>query len=461
MTLTQAEAKTKLPASFPIIWKGDTGYEKARIGRVFNYRRPDRFPVAVVEATAESHIVETVRLAAKMGYRVSARSGGHSWAVWSVRDEAILIDLGRYHEFSFDTNTGIATASPSTTGRLINKLLEPYGRIFPGGHCPEVALGGFLLQGGMGWNCKNWGWACERVLAVDIITADGERLHCNRSQNIDLYWAARGAGPGFPAIVTRFHLQTLPAFTHMRSSAYIYKKEDYRRVFSWILSLAPTYDVDTEIVMVGKYTPGQTEVNMMVLLLAFKNSEAEARAALQTAEVSAPAGPTDRWFCKATSLAQEYDDQQAANPMGHRYCVDNCYVADGADVVSVLEDAFTKLPSRRSFSLWYSMAPGSQRDAGSMDDMALSMQTDHYFATYTIWEDAADDELNCRWVNDTLQAIGRHAVGSYLGDADFQVRQTQFWEAQKGHRLMQIRRDRDRFGRSGTKGLANVHEWKP
>jgi len=43
---------------------------------------------------------------------------------------------------------------------------------------------------------QNWGWACERVQAVDVVTADGDLLHCNASHNQDLYWAARGAGPG-------------------------------------------------------------------------------------------------------------------------------------------------------------------------------------------------------------------------------------------------------------------------
>lgn len=42
---------------------------------------------------------------------------------------------------------------------------------------------------------------------------------------------------GFPAIVTRFYLQTLPKFTHMRSSAYIYEKKDYRKAFQWILDV--------------------------------------------------------------------------------------------------------------------------------------------------------------------------------------------------------------------------------
>ena len=37
---------------------------------------------------------------------------------------------------------------------MLNGLLLQHGFMFPGGHCPDVGLGGFLLQGGMGWNCK-------------------------------------------------------------------------------------------------------------------------------------------------------------------------------------------------------------------------------------------------------------------------------------------------------------------
>lgn len=143
-----------LPHSFPIYWRGNVGYEDARIGRVFNHRRPDRFPLAVVEATTEEHLIQTIKLAKSLGCRVSIRSGGHSWAAWSVRDNAILIDLGKYYGFSYDDASGIAIVSPSSTSRMLNTFLGVKGRMFPGGHCPDVGLGGFLLQGGMGWNCK-------------------------------------------------------------------------------------------------------------------------------------------------------------------------------------------------------------------------------------------------------------------------------------------------------------------
>ena len=193
---------------------------------------------------------------------------------------------------------------------------------------------------------------------------------------------------------------------------------------------------------------------------------------MEPAQESAPPGYVHSWFLKETSLAQEYHEQQSANPEGHRYCVDNCYIRNDADVASVLEDAFTSLPSRKTFSLWYSMAPGSRRTAedGTMKDMALSMQTDHYFATYAIWEDESDDARCQAWVRGIFKEAEKHSEGAYLGDADFQVRKTRFWGRKQGRILMDIRKRWDPHGvvvgyldagdKSGIKGLENVHEWE-
>jgi FAD/FMN-containing dehydrogenase len=140
-----------------IVWKEEADaatYEDARVGRVFNHRRPDRFPLAVVKASSEEDIIAAVKLAKERNCRVAVRSGGHSWAAWSVRENSILIDLGDYKEIEVDTENHIARVSTSMTGREVNGELNKHGLMFPGGHCPDVGLGGFLLQGGMGWNCK-------------------------------------------------------------------------------------------------------------------------------------------------------------------------------------------------------------------------------------------------------------------------------------------------------------------
>jgi len=97
--------------------------------------------------------------------------------------------------------------------------------------------------------------------------------------------------------------------------------------------------------------------------------------------------------------------------------------------------------------------------------MALSMQTDHYFAAYTVWEDEKDDDRCQSWTQEIMKDIAPHCEGAYMGDCDFQVRQTKFWTDAKAKKLMDIQRRRDPGGRicgyldagdvSGVQGLDN------
>lgn len=101
--------------------------------------------------------------------------------------------------------------------------------------------------------------------------------------------------------------------------------------------------------------------------------------------------------------------------------------------------------------------------------MALSMQSDHYFALYTIWETEADDERCQNWVLDTMRKIVPHTEGAYLGDSDFQIRQTKFWTDVKAKKLMELRRKWNPADRicgylnhgdtAGIEGLKNLNEY--
>ncbi len=51
--------------------RGEAGYEEARVGRVFNARRPDRFPAAVLLAADDADVVAGVRLARAEGLQSS------------------------------------------------------------------------------------------------------------------------------------------------------------------------------------------------------------------------------------------------------------------------------------------------------------------------------------------------------------------------------------------------------
>lgn len=221
-----------VPEGLPIVFRDSTPRDKfleSAWGHVFNHRRATeaRVPRAVVHATSAAHVRQAVQVARDLGCRVSVRSGGHSWAGWSVRDDAVCVDLGALpggkHSSSastdgtgkegqgleYDPRTRILSCPPSATGRVANAFLATKGRMFAGGHCPDVGLGGFLLQGGMGWNCKNWGWACESIVGIDVVTADARETYCSKSENADLFWAARGSGPGESFLVL-FSLNSSP-----------------------------------------------------------------------------------------------------------------------------------------------------------------------------------------------------------------------------------------------------------
>lgn len=140
-----------------VVWRDESDpkdYEDARTGRLFNRDIPKRYPLAVLFAKTESDIVDAVKLAVQENCRISIRAGGHSFAAWSVRDKALLLDLGHHSETVLDEESGVARISPSTTGRDIASYLSSKGRTLSIGHCPDVAIGGFLLGGGMGWNCN-------------------------------------------------------------------------------------------------------------------------------------------------------------------------------------------------------------------------------------------------------------------------------------------------------------------
>ena len=188
------------PLTGRLLLRGDDGYEEARVGRIFNARRPDRFPAAVLEAADDDDVVAGVRLARRArldGQRPVGRPllGGLEPARRRPADRP-----RRPARPSTTTRRpASSSAGPATKGALeLAPFLAERGRAFPGGHCASVGIGGYLLQGGQGWNGRAKGWACESVVAVDVVTADGELVRADAEQNADLYWAARGAGPGLP-----------------------------------------------------------------------------------------------------------------------------------------------------------------------------------------------------------------------------------------------------------------------
>src|ERR1700677_1094413 len=96
-----------------------------------------------------------------------------------------------------------------------------------------------------------------------------------------------------------------------------------------------------------------------------------------------------------------------------------CTTAALVKLIPAMEPAFTDLPTAKSFSIWFDLAhlPGRDRP-----DMAVSLQTDIYFATYAVCESPAQDAACRRWVSETMRRLARFSPGCHLGDSDFPPR---------------------------------------
>ena len=451
-----------------LLLRGDPGYEQARTGRIFNARRPDRFPAAVLFAEDDDDVIDGVRLAAERGLTVSVRSGGHSWAAWSLHDDALLIDLGRLRDISYEPATGVVSVRPAVQGGLeLAPFLAERGRVFPGGHCASVGLGGYLLQGGQGWNGRARGWACQSVAGLEVVTADGTLVHADAGENSDLLWAARGAGPGFPGIVTRFHLQTYEAPPAMWHDTWTFRLDDAVELLSWLHDVLPRLDRRVEPVVAAtrlRDVPlhdGTARPDGTVLLLhttVMADSDAGALALLAPIQDGPLAGRELGHVQGRTSVAEENLAQTAQNPEGYRYAVDCTWTDAPARVLAPrLQAMWSELDTEHSFSIWYGWAP--RRD---LPDMAFSVEADVYIATYVIYADRADDARYTGWVHRRTAELAAHGAGVYLGDTDFTRRQDRFLSDEAYRRLGAIRAERDPAGRftsyltSAPEGL-NVH----
>lgn len=421
-----------------MFWRGEDGYENARVGRVFNHRRPARLPTAVLFAENENDVVNAVRFARERGLKISVRAGGHSWAAWSVRDDALLLDLSCMREMALDAETKIARVSPAMQGGAeLDPFLAEHDLFFNGGHCPTVGVGGYLLQGGMGWNCRGWGWSCESVVAIDVVTADGELIHANEIENADLFWAARGAGPGFFGIVTRFYLQTRPRPKRLSQSTQVYPMDLYDDVLHWYSTANAQVASNVEVVALALTAPAISNAPVIVLHgVAMTNTEHDAReslAALETCPVIDRALVHE--YAQPTTFAIERAEQIRQNPEGHRYAADNAWLeGDAKTIVANLRAAFTTMPTSKTFALWYGMAPLRE-----LPDMALSLQTETYFALYTIWEDERDDEKNRAWLKEQMTRLQPITRGQYLGDSDLTTRSVKFMADENFARLQTLR----------------------
>lgn len=426
-----------------VLRRGEDGYEEARRATCWNARTPDRFPDVVVQAESEDDVAAAVRLARDGGLRIGIRSGGHSWAGNHVRDGGLLLDVSRLRDAVVDPGARTARVQPGCRGNELLAQLEQHGLFFPAGHCTGVAVGGYLLQGGFGWNGRVHGPACMGVEAIDVVTADGELVRASEDENADLLWAARGAGPGFFGAVTAFHLRLHERPPVIANGVFLYPVDCLEEVFRWAHEIGPRVPRAMELmVVIHRDAGGEPEIAVTgPVLMDSEEEAAEALALLETcpalgrAKLAAPNVPA--------RLEDLYAGVHAAYPDDHRYAADNMWThAPIADLLPGLERIAATLPEAPSHMLWMNWGASPPRR-----DMAYSVEDETYIALYGVWTEPARDDANVGWVTERMREMEGLATGIQLADENLGRRPARFASDANMARLDTVRAHRDPEGR--------------
>lgn len=426
--------------------RGERGFDAALLGTSFNARDPGRRPQVLVQANDADDVVHGVKRAQTEGLTVSICSGGHSWAQNHIRDGGLLIDMSRLNGIAIDAERMTATVGPGCLSGELNDALARRRLFFPVAHAYTVGLGGFLLQGGFGWNSRVMGLGCENVIGFDAVLADGTQIRASESENADLFWAARGTGPGFFAAILRFHLRLYrrPKFAGLKVQ--IFRMAHLEDVFAWADRVGPSVSPSVEFQMVLNRKAmliGAPGIEVLAPVIA--NSWREAREAVRFIADSPLAGKasfTAPLFPISLTTMMKTGEKSLFLPNTHWY-TDNMWIEGGiAPLLPALRRIADTQPPAPSHALWLNWNPAAARK-----DMAFSVEGRTYLALYGGLREPGDAAKHAGWAADNMKALASYSRGIQLADENLIGRPARFMSDANLARVARIRTHYDPDGR--------------
>ena len=181
------------------------------------------------EDNAKEDIKKAIKLCKTESMAIATRTGGHQYSGFSSTSSANMqIDLSEaFKEYEYDRTSKVLRCGVSWKLKDWAQENHKNGFYLPMGVCRDVYLGGHVSTGGWGMVARSHGLLADRVLAFEIILADGEAPRelrvvrpdpdldmANSEENEKIYKAVLGGGKGGDfGIVTHYEFEPIPDVT--------------------------------------------------------------------------------------------------------------------------------------------------------------------------------------------------------------------------------------------------------
>ncbi len=182
----------------PIFGPGDTGYDEMR---VVENLAIDRRPGLIIRCSGEADVIDGVNLAREHGLVLAVRGGGHHVAGHATVDGGLVLDLRDLNGVWVNPVDKTVRVQGGATWGQVDREAQVFGLAVPGGVVSTTGVAGLTLGGGIGWLHRRFGLSCDNLVAAQIVLASGELVTTNDHEHPDLFWAIRGGGGNFGAVV--------------------------------------------------------------------------------------------------------------------------------------------------------------------------------------------------------------------------------------------------------------------
>jgi len=205
-----------------LLLPGEPGYDDTR--SVWN-GMIDKRPAAIVRCLGVADVVAGVNFAREHAIPLCVKGGGHNVSGLAVCDDGLMLDMSLMRGVFVDRENRTARAQPGCLLGDVDRETQLHGLAAVLGFVSTTGIAGLTLGGGMGYLTRKYGWSCDNVVSMEVVTAEGKVVTASEAENPDLLWALRGGGGNF-GVVTSFEYKLYPVGQEIIGGVIAWRAED-------------------------------------------------------------------------------------------------------------------------------------------------------------------------------------------------------------------------------------------
>jgi FAD/FMN-containing dehydrogenase len=394
-----------------VLTPSDDGYEEAR--RIHN-GLIDRRPAVIVQCESADDVAAAIRFARASGLDISVRGGGHNVAGRCVIDDAVMIDLSPMRTVDVDADARTARAGGGALWSDLNAATAEHGLAVTGGAISTTGIGGLTLGGGLGWLMAKYGLAADNVLAIELVTADGDVLDVTAESHPDLFWALRGGGGNF-GVATAFTYRLYPVemvtgglIAHPFEAA-----GDMLRFYRDAVSASP----DDLTVFAGLVHAPDGSMKLGAMVAFHTGTPEEAERDLAPFKEWGPPAMVEVGPIPYPVMNTLLDEGFPTGSLNYWLSSFVSGIPDG--FIDTALERYESVPSPFS-AIFLEHFHGAVTRIGVSEAAVPHRAEGWNLLIPSVWMDPAESEANVAWTKDTYAALSEHFAGrrwlNYLGD---------------------------------------------